>query len=222
MVGPDVSEDEGPDPDEHVDEHFHRRGHRKHPSRLVVDAFRRGPGLNQRLRDPARRDRRAVCLDREPHPGRCNQRLVRHEGLRDRRQNQHLDDGEDHHQRRHEHRNLRPGADRAAGRNRRRDAADRNSRSERRRPFATEAETLARDEVNDRPVDEVGLDDRRDSAQQKRRSEIELSGRGHGDEGAEDDDGDLDVELRAGSRSSAIPRTPERNWRSQARPGARR
>src|SRR5271166_501768 len=66
-----------------------------------------------------------------------------------------------------------------------------------RRPFATEAEALTRDEVNDRPVDEVGLDDRRDPAQQEGRSEGELSGRGHGDEGAEDDDGDLDVELGA-------------------------
>src|ERR1700716_465805 len=47
-------------------------------------------------------------------------------------------------------------------------AADRDPRGERRRPFAAEAEPFARDEVHHRPVDQVGLDDGRNAAEQDR------------------------------------------------------
>src|SRR6516164_2362013 len=43
---------------------------------------------------------------------------------------------------------------------RRRHAADRDARRQRRRPFAVEAEPLAGDEIHHRPVDEISLDDR--------------------------------------------------------------
>ena len=111
------------------------------------------------------------------------------------RQDQHFDHGENDDQRGDEHRHLRAGADRAAGRDRRRDAADRYARGQRRRPFAAEAEPLAGDEINHRPIDQIGLDDRREPAQQNRGREIELARRRDRNERAEDDDGDLDVEL---------------------------
>ena len=107
VVRPDVGEDEGPDTDEDVDENFDRRSHRQHPARLVGDALGRGLGLDQRLRNAASRDCRAVGLDRKPHPGRRDQRLVRRESLSDRRQDHDFDDRENHHQRGHEHRRLR-------------------------------------------------------------------------------------------------------------------
>jgi hypothetical protein len=89
-----------------------------------------------------------------------------------------------------------PGADRPARRNRRRDAADRDAGGERRRPFAAEAEPFAGNVIDDRPVDQIGLGDRGDAAQDERGCEIEPPGRLHRNESAEDDDRDLDVELR--------------------------
>src|SRR5262249_31505547 len=89
-----------------------------------------------------------------------------------------------------------PCADGAAGGDRGGNAANRNARRQRRRPFAVEAEPLARDEIHDRPIDEIGLDDRGDAAQQQRGREVELAGSGDGEEAAKDHNRDLDVELR--------------------------
>ena len=61
-----------------------------------------------------------------------------------------------------ENRRLRAGADRAAGRDRRRDAPDRYARGERRRPFAAETEAFAGEEINNWPADQIGLDNRCD------------------------------------------------------------
>jgi hypothetical protein len=58
-------------------------------------------------------------------------------------------------------------------------------------------EPLAGHVIDHRPIDQIGLDDRGDAAQQDRGREVEAAGRGDGNGGAEDDDGDLDVEFRA-------------------------
>ena len=73
---------------------FYRRRDRKDPSWLVIDSLGRRLGLNKRLGDAARSDRGAVGFDRKAHPGRRDQRLVRHEGVRQRRKEQHLDHGD--------------------------------------------------------------------------------------------------------------------------------
>jgi hypothetical protein len=70
-----------------------------------------------------------------------------------------------------------------------------NPRGERSRPFAIEAEPFAGDEIHHRPIDQVGLDDGGDAAQEERASEAELPGRGHGEHSAENDDRDFDVKL---------------------------
>src|SRR5664280_1680895 len=197
VVGPDVAEDEGPDADEDVDEHLHGGGGRENPAGLIFDAFGRILRQDQRLGDTAAGNRRAVGLHRKADPGAGHQRLVPQEGLRQERQDQHFDDREDDDQRRHQHRNRRLGADGAAGGDRGRHAADRNARRQRRRPFAVEAEPFAGDEVDHRPIDQIGLDDGGDAAQQQRAREIELARRRHRDEAAENDDGDLDVEFGA-------------------------
>jgi hypothetical protein len=136
-----------------------------------------------------------VGLDRKSHPGRGNERLMREERRREPRQDQDFNHGKDHHERRDEHGHSGTRADGAAGRNRGGDAADRNAGGERRRPFTAEAEPLAGDEINDRPIDEISLDDRRNPAQHQRACEIEPRGKGDGEEAAEDHDRNLDVEL---------------------------
>src|SRR5450631_3115046 len=197
VVGPDVAEDEGPDADEDVDEHLHGGGGGQNPARLILDAFGRVLRQDQRLGYAAAGNRRAVGLHRQADPGARHQRLVPQEGLRQERQDQHFDHREDDDQRRHQHRDRRLGADRAAGGDRSRHAADRNARRQRRRPFAIEAEPFAGDEVDHRPIDQIGLNDGGDAAQQQRAGEIELARGRHRDEAAENDNGDLDVEFGA-------------------------
>ena len=170
VIGPDVAEHEGPDADEDVDEHLDGRRGAENPARLIVDALGRILGEDQRFGNAARRHGGAVGLHRKPHPGAGDQRFVREIGLRDERQDQHLEDREDQDQRGHQHRHDRAGADGAAGGDRGRHAADRNAGRERRRPFATEAEPFAGDEINHRPVDQIGLDDGGDAAQDAARS----------------------------------------------------
>ena len=165
VIGPDIGEDEGPDANENIDENFHRRGRGENPAGLIMDALGAGLGDDQRIRNAARRQRRAVGFHRKAEPGGGNQRLAGQKILRDERQDQNFDHRENHHQRRHQHRHLRPGADGAAGRNRRRDAADRNARGQRRGPFARKAEIFARDEIDHRPIDQIGLDNGRQAAQ---------------------------------------------------------
>ena len=67
---------------------------------------------------------------RSPKAAPCNERRL---SLGDRREDQDLDHRKNHHQRRNKHRHLRARADRAAGRDRCRNAADRDARGERRR-----------------------------------------------------------------------------------------
>src|SRR4029077_233957 len=68
--------------------------------------------------------------------------------------------------------------------------------AERSRPFAIETEPFASDEIDHCPIDQIGLDDGGDAAQQQRACESELARRRHGEDAAENDDGNLDVELR--------------------------
>src|SRR5258707_13020849 len=68
MVGPDISEDKGPDADEDVDEDLPRGGGPEYPAFRVVDALGRVGGENQRFGDRAARHGRAIGLHREPHP----------------------------------------------------------------------------------------------------------------------------------------------------------
>src|SRR5262245_29937193 len=196
MVGPDIAEHEGPDADENVDEHFHRGGGAEDPARLIGHALRRGLRQDQRFGDAAARDRRAFGFDGKSDPGARDQRLLPQERLRQERQDQYFDHREDDDERGDQHRYDRPGTDGGAGGDRRRHAANRNARRQRRRPFAVEAEPLAGDEIHHRPIDEVSLDDRGDAAQQQRGRKIEFAGGGHGEKAAEDHDRDLDVEFR--------------------------
>ncbi len=195
VVCPDPAENEGPDADEDVDEHLHGRRRAEDPAGLIVHPLGGGLGENQRLGDAAAGDSRAIGLDGEPHPRARDQRLVRQKGLRQERQDEDFDNGENHDERGDEDRHRRPRADRAARRDRRRDAADRDARRKRHGVFAAEAEPLAGHEIHDCPIDEVGLDDGGSAANEQRTCEIELARRGHGEERAEDHDGDLDVKF---------------------------
>src|SRR3977135_4471193 len=75
--------------------------------------------------------------------------------------------------------------------------ADRDPRCKRRRPLAAEAEPFARDEVHHRPVDQIRLDDRRETSEQDRLREDRLRGRHDAEEAAQENDRGLDVQLRA-------------------------
>ena len=196
MVGPDVAEHEGPDADENVDEYFDRRRGAQNPARLVVDAFGRVLREDQRLGNAAGGDGGAVGLNGKAHPGAGDQRLMRQECLRDERQDQDFDHGEDDDQGRHQHRHDRPCADGTADSDRRGDTADRDAGGQRRRPFTIEAEPLAGHEINHRPVDQVRFDDGGDAAQDQRTRQTELARRSHREYAAENDDRDFDVKLR--------------------------
>ena len=142
VVGPDIGEDERPDADEDVDEHFHGRRNADDPAGLISDpsaAF--CAWMSDCVMPPAASAAPSVFTARPSHAaatsGSCD-----NEGLRDARQDQNFDHGENDDERGHEHRHLRSRADGAAGGDRRGDAADRNAGSERRRPFAAEAEPL--------------------------------------------------------------------------------
>src|SRR6516225_9467128 len=83
MVGPDVAENEGPDADENVDEHFHRSGGAEDPSRLIRHALRRRLRQDQRFGDAAAGDRRAVGLDGKSDPatsGSCHRNVCARNG----------------------------------------------------------------------------------------------------------------------------------------------
>ena len=204
-----MGEDEGPDADEDIDEDLDRRRRAENPARRVVDARRGIFRGDQRFGDAAGGDRRAVGLHRKTKPACRDERLMRQECIGEERQNQKLDHREDDDERGDEHGDLRPGADSAAGGDRRGDAADRNARGERHGGFAREAEIFARDVIDDRPIDQIGLDDRRERAQEDGRGQIELARDGDGDDAAEDDDGCLDVEFRPDRLAEPIGKSRE-------------
>src|SRR5439155_27037187 len=82
VVGPDVSEDEGPDADEDVDEDLHRRRGAEYPAFRVVDAFGGVRSEDQGFGDRAARHRRAVGLHRQPHPRARDHGFMRKERVR--------------------------------------------------------------------------------------------------------------------------------------------
>ncbi len=100
MVRPEIGQNKRPDADEEVDEDLHRGRRGENPARLITHAFGQGLGIDQGFGDAARRDRGAICLDREADPGRGDKRVRPKEMLGEERQDQNFDDGEDHHQRR--------------------------------------------------------------------------------------------------------------------------
>ena len=181
MVGPDIAENEGPDPDEDVDEHLNGSGRRQNPARLILDAFGRRLGQNKRFVMPPPATAAPSVLTASPiqapaTSGSCHRNVcARTAGseLRPPRKPQPV---------------TRPGsarragADGAASRNRRSDAADRDARGERRRPFAAEAEAICARQIDDRPIDQIGLDDRGNAAQHQRGRQIELACGGDRDE----------------------------------------
>ena len=181
---------------------------------LVMDSLGRRLCHDQRLRDATARDCRAVCLDREADPGAGHHRFLPQEVCARNGKIEHFHDREDDDQRGYHDRHGRAGADRAADRDRGGHAADRNAGSERRRPFAAEAEPFPGDEINHRPIDQIGLDDRRNAAQHQRRRERQFAGGRHGQERAEDHDRDLDVEFGPDRLIEPCRRGAERNWRS--------
>ena len=163
---PDRGQDAGPDADEDVDEDLHGRGRAHDPAFLVVHAvhrFRLGP--DQGIGHRAGGDRRAVGFHGQSHPCAGHHRLLIEELLRGKGQDQQLHHREDHHQRRDHDRHDRPRLDRRTGGNRRRNAADGNAGGQGRSPFAAELEELPRHKVDQGPIDQVGLDDRAQSAE---------------------------------------------------------
>src|SRR5208337_4154459 len=76
LGAPDDSQDEGPDPDEDVDEDLHGSGGHHHPALFVVDPFHgQGLGADQGVHDGAGGHRGPVGLHCQAHPG------PRHQGF---------------------------------------------------------------------------------------------------------------------------------------------
>ena len=75
-VHPDQRQHQGPDADEDVDEDLHGGGRRQHPARPRRRPRTRRPGADQGVGDRPAGHGRAVGLDRQPHPGGGDQRLV--------------------------------------------------------------------------------------------------------------------------------------------------
>ena len=122
------------------------------------DAGSGGLGADQAIGDRACGDGRAVGLDGQAHPGGGDHGLVAQKRLRGQGQQDQLDDGEDDDEARdHDGHDGTRANGRARG-DGGGDAADRDAAGQRGRPFAAEFEVLAGDEVNEGPVDEVGLD----------------------------------------------------------------
>ncbi len=88
------------------------------------------------------------------------------------------------------------GPNRGPGGDGRRHAADGNARGQRRRPLAAETEKTPGHEVDERPVNQIGLDDGRQTAKHDRLDQFGGAGRLDAQRGAEDDDGRLDEPLR--------------------------
>src|SRR5581483_11184339 len=106
---------------------------------------------------------------------------------------------------------------RGAGRHGGRYAADRDAGSERRGPFAAELEVLARDEIDDGPIDQIRLDNRGEPAEHDRGRERELLGGDDADLGAEQYDRDLDIELGTSAFGDPLREARERIAHDKAR-----
>ena len=118
------------------------------------------------------------------------------EMLRDEGKQQQLDHGKDDDQRRNHDRHDGPRANGRAGRNRRGHAADRNARRHRRRPLATEAKIFTGNEIHQRPVDEVSLNDGTKPAEHDRLGQPHGLGAFHAECRPQQDDRNFDVQLR--------------------------
>ena len=194
---PDDGEHESPDADEDIDEDLRRRRGHERPALLIVDAIlRERLRADERVGDGTGGNRAAVALHREAHPSARDERIIRKERRRNPRENQKLHRNEHNDNGGNDRRHDGAGANRAARRNRCRDAADGDARRHRCRPLRRELKELARDDVDDRPVNEIRLDDRAHAAEDNRARESHRADRLDGDGEAEDDDARLDVPLR--------------------------
>ena len=113
------------------------------------------------------------------------------------RQKNQLDHRKDHDQGRNHDGHDRPGANGGAGGDGGGDPANRDARRERGRPFPAVAEHLPGNQIDQRPVNEIGLDDGGQPAKHDRRGQPRGGRRLHAQRGSQDHDGGLDEPLRS-------------------------